>query len=115
MTDADHLWTLEHDYWTCGEGQRRETTDTCCVMAFGSPTGIVTGEELHEAHDAAPDWTSVEMLDRVLKKPDVGVAVLGYRAHARTQDGGEHRVICTSVWVRHDSDWCHIQHQQTPE
>lgn len=114
MTDDDLLWKLEHDYWTCGEGYRRQSTDPRCLMAFGRPTGIVRGEALHRAHRSAPDWTDVAFEDRRISEPDIGVAVLAYRARARTREGAEVRAFCTSVWLRRSGDWRHIQHQQTP-
>ena len=60
-----------------------------------------------------PDWTAVEMTDRVLSRPSDDVAGVGYTAHGRAE-GVIHIVYCSWVWVRHAADWRLIQHQQTP-
>lgn len=112
MTD-DEIWNLERQFWT-GHGPFHDrTVGAESVMCFGQPLGVLKGADARQALDDAPDWTGVEMTDRVLSRPTDDVAVTGYTAHGEAEHV-IHKVFCSSTWVRRDGDWHQVQHQQTP-
>lgn len=117
MTKAEDnlLWQLEEDYWLCGCATRAQTTDIDSIAAFGGHVGVVTGDALIKAHENGRTWTKLKMRDKCITRPSIGIAVMGYTAEAVPDDDkGTQAMICTSVWVRKNGIWSHVQHQQAP-
>ncbi|KAF0675775.1 hypothetical protein [Profundibacterium mesophilum] len=115
MTQAEEelMWQLEHDYWLCSMGGRRQSTDASSIAVFGGAAHAVTGDALERAHAHGPEYEHVELTQRAYARPSVGVAVLGYTVVARDRENRRKKMVCTSVWLRRNGIWTHIQHQQS--
>lgn len=110
MSLIEERWADEEAWWTMGLPEARRRTHPSCVMAFAD--GLLQGDDIFAALDRAPRWDTVLMTDRRMVEGEDCI-VLAYRARARRPDGGEHRALCTSTWVRQADGWRLIQHQQT--
>ncbi|WP_164738245.1 nuclear transport factor 2 family protein [Frigidibacter oleivorans] len=106
------LWPLEDSLWTGGPAAYRRLMHPMCLMAFPG-AGLMMGEDILAAVEAAPRWREVAIEGRRLAETD-GMAVLGYLATALRDSGDPWRVCCTSTWVQRGTDWQIVQHQQTP-
>jgi uncharacterized protein YchJ len=109
----DTLWKTEERLWTGGFEAYEERLDADCIMAFAPPAGIMRREAILASISKAPRWTTIEMLERQLSRPQESVAVLGYRARAKRGDQ-PYEAMCSSVYVARDGRWRMVQHQQTP-
>lgn len=107
---TDELWGLEESWWTMGAAEARRRMHPSCIMSFVH--GILQGEEVLAAVDAAARWDSVQIGDRH-KVETEDCVVLGYRADA-VGKRGDYSAVCSSTWVRQEEGWQLIQHQQTP-
>lgn len=113
MTDDD-AWRMEERFWTAGPAHYRDSLDPHCVMAFAPPAGIVAGADIARSLADAPRWSSVEMTDRHLARPQSELLVLAYKARGSRDGAGEYKAYCTSTYRRAGERWQLIQHQQTP-
>ena len=103
-------WADEEAWWTLGTAEARRRAHPSCVMAFAH--GVLQGEAIFAALDAAPRWQEVVMTDRRVVEGEDAV-VLAYRARARRNGEAPYEAFCTSTWVRQNDGWRLIQHQQT--
>ncbi|GGH52498.1 DUF4440 domain-containing protein [Frigidibacter albus] len=106
------IWTLEAALWTGGLPEYRKSMDPSCMMVLPGP-GILQGEAILASLEAAPRWREVDMAGRHLAETD-GLCVLGYVATANREGAAPYRAACSSAWVRRESGWKIVQHQQTP-
>lgn len=105
-----NCWADEEAWWTMGAAEARRRMHPSCLMVF--PQGVMQGEAILAALDAAPRWQSVAMTDRrALETGDL--VVLTYRADAE-RNGRPYSALCSSTWLRQDGDWRLVQHQQSP-
>ena len=66
-------------------------------------------------HGSTPRWSSVELTERQVARPQEGLIVVAYKAHASLDGGDDYEAHCTSTYRRlgHE-EWRVVQHQQTP-
>jgi hypothetical protein len=74
----------------------------------------MSGAQAIEAVASTPRWSSVELTERQVSRPQEGLIVVAYRARAE-KDGEGYEAHCTSTyrWLAHEV-WKVVQHQQTP-
>ena len=113
--DDQRVWAFEESLWTADAAHYAESIDAECLMVLPKPPFVLTGKEAVDAVSATPRWSSIELTERQVARPQEGVIVVAYRAHA-TMDGGEdYEAHCTSTYRRLSHEhWTVIQHQQTP-
>lgn len=112
--DDDRVWAFEESLWTGDADHYRESIDDQCLMALPQPPFVMSGAEAIDAVASTPRWSSVEISQRQVARPQEGVIVIAYRA--RAEKGGEgYEAHCTSTYRRLEHEvWKVIQHQQTP-
>jgi len=114
MMDDDRVWAFEESLWTADADHYRESIDDECLMVLPQPPFVMSGAQAIEAVAATPRWSSVELSDRQVARPEEGLIVVAY--HARATKGDEtYEAHCTSTYRRRGhEDWLVVQHQQTP-
>jgi hypothetical protein len=111
--DDDRVRAFETDLWIGAGDVYRERVDGECQMVVPAHPFLMTGEQAISAVEQTPRWTSVELDQLRISRPQEGLIVLSYRADARR---GEERyeAFCTSTYRRVSPEhWRVIQHQQT--
>lgn len=113
--EDDRIWNFEEGLWTGDAEHYRALIDDECLMVVPAPPYVMSGADAVEAVSKTPRWNSVTLSERQVKRPEVGLIVIAYKAEAKKDDGEAYTAHCTSVIRRlaHD-DWRVIQHQQTP-
>ena len=113
--DDDRIWGSEEGLWTGSAENYRATIDEQCLMVLPAKPFIVTGRQAAEAVSDTPRWTSVTLTDRQVARPQEGLIVIAYSAHAEREGVQPYEAHCTTVYRRiaHDH-WQVVQHQQTP-
>lgn len=113
--EDQRVWAFEEGLWTGDAAHYRESIDGSCVTVLPKPPHVMSAEQAIEAVSATPRWSSVEMSERCVMRPQEGLIVVAYKAHARRQGAAEYHAYCTSTYrrVAHEL-WKVVQHQQTP-
>lgn len=118
MTDEE-AWRLERQCWSEGTEHYRRILAPRAVMAFAP--GILVGDDILSALDAAPRWASFELSAETVVRPSASLLVLAYRATARRPEQDPYAAWCTSSWMLLPGEaaagtagWRLVQHQQTP-
>ncbi|MDQ8755403.1 nuclear transport factor 2 family protein [Sphingosinicella sp. LHD-64] len=111
--ERDDMFALERRFWLEGAAVYAALLDDRALMAFPQ-MGVMAADAVRESLKDAPRWASVEFSDRHAGRPNDEVVVLGYRAAALRADGDPYRCVCTSCYVRDESGWRLVQHQQSP-
>ncbi len=83
------------------------------VFIFPFPAGILRGTAVWQSQDVAQRWRSVVMDDRTLSRKD-GIAVLAYQVSAERGDAPIYEALCSSTYLKDDTTWLRLSHQQTP-
>jgi hypothetical protein len=111
----ERVWTFEESLWTGDANHYRESIDEACLMALPSPPYVLSGAEAIEAVIDTPRWASVSISDKRVARPEEGLIVVAYTAHAEREGTEPYSAHCTSTYRRlgHE-DWRVVQHQQTP-
>jgi hypothetical protein len=114
MMDDQRVWAFEESLWTADADHYRESIDDECLMVLPQPPFVMSGAQAIEAVAATPRWSSVDLSDRQVARPEEGLIVVAY--HARATKGDEtYEAHCTSTYRRRGhEDWLVVQHQQTP-
>ena len=114
MDDA-RVWGSEEGLWTGDAENYDRTIDDECLMVLPRPPHVVTGKQAAEQVIDTPRWSSVELTERVVSRPQEGLIVIAYKAHA-TRDGvNPYEAHCTTTYRRLEHDkWRVVQHQQSP-
>ncbi|GGC32701.1 hypothetical protein GCM10011371_20160 [Novosphingobium marinum] len=113
MEDA-RIWNFESDLWTGGEDVYRERVSDDCVMALPATPYIFDGKAATKAVAGTPRWESVEFRNQRVERPQEGLIVIAYRAHAKRGEE-EYHALCTSTLRRlSHEDWDVVQHSQIP-
>lgn len=114
--DDDRVWAFEASLWKADPAHYREAIDPEVRMALPTPPFLFAGAEAVEAVAATPRWTNVAFEDGSISRPQEGLIVVAYTAHAQ-RDGQEAYVAhCTSTYRKAPSgEWQVVQHQQTPK
>ena len=113
--DDNRVWSFEEGLWTGDAAHYRELIDQQCLMVLPSEPFVMTGEQSVEAVSNTPRWSSVDLSDRQVSRPEEGLIVVAYKATAKRDAGDDYIAYCTSTYRRlaHEQ-WRVVQHQQTP-
>ena len=84
-------------------------------MVLPEPPFVFVGHSAVDAVTQTPRWSKVELSDRHVSRPQEGLIVIAYKAHAEQDGKSPYDAHCTSTYRRlaHD-EWRVVQHQQTP-
>ncbi len=111
--DEAALWEMEERFWTGGADSARQMTASGAIFVFPYPAGILRGDALWREKDVAQRWRSVVMSERTLTRTG-DVAVLAYRVSAERGGDPICEALCTSTYLKDDTGWLRLTHQQTP-
>ena len=113
--DDMRVWNLEESLWTGDAEHYRALIDNECLMVLPTPPFVLSGEQAVAAVGDTPRWPNVELSERQVSRPQEGIIVIAYAAHAQRDGVAPYLAHCTSTYRRlaHD-EWRVIQHQQTP-
>lgn len=111
--DDSRLWAFEESLWVGDADNYRAKVDPHCLMALPAEPFVFGGGESMEAVINTPRWSRVRFENQQVARPQEGLIVIAYTAHAE-RDGTGYTAHCTSTLRRlaHD-DWRVIQHSQT--
>lgn len=112
--EDNRVWEFEESLWTADAEHYRSAIDDACLMVLPSPPYVMSGEQAIAAVTDTPRWSSVELSERQVARPEEGLIVVAYKVDATR---GDERYVahCTSTYRRLDHDvWRVVQHQQTP-
>lgn len=113
LRDEAALWDMEERFWTGGADSARQMTANGAVFVFPHPAGILQGDALWREGEVAQRWRSVVMTERhVTRMGDV--AALAYRVSAERSGDPIREALCTSTYLKDDTRWLRLTHQQTP-
>ena len=112
--DDGRVWAFEESLWTGDAAHYRESIDDACVMALPAEPFIFSGTQAIEAVANTPRWNSVQFANQRVMRPQEGLIVIGYTAHASKEGGEGYTAHCTSTYRRlSHEDWRVVQHSQT--
>ncbi len=113
--DDTRVWEFEKSLWTGDAQNYRNLIDADCLMVVPAEPFILVGSEAVDAVSRTPRWTSVDISDGRISRPQEGIIVIAYTAFASRDDADDYVAHCSSTYRRlsHD-EWRVIQHQQTP-
>lgn len=111
--DDQRVWAFEESLWTGNAENYRDKVDECCLMALPAEPFIFGGPEAIAAVADTPRWSSIEFQNSRISRPQEGLIVIAYTAHA-AKDGGDGYVAhCTSTYRRLEHEvWRVVQHSQ---
>ncbi len=113
--DDERIWGSEEGLWTGRPENYHATIDAQCLMVLPAKPFIVTGQQAADAVSDTPRWTKVALTDRQVARPQEGLIVIAYTAHAEREGAQPYEAHCTTVYRRLEHDkWRVVQHQQTP-
>jgi hypothetical protein len=112
--EDDRVWSFEQSLWTGDAGHYRELIDDECLMVMPTKPFVMTGKQAIAAVADTPRWSTAELSDRQVMRPEEGLIVIAYHARASRGGGTSYEAYCTSTLRRlaHDK-WRVVQHQQT--
>ena len=114
MDDA-RVWDFEQSLWTGDADHYRELVDDACLMVLPTEPYVLGGGAAIEAVAHTPRWTSVNITDGQISRPEEGLIVVAYKARAEKEGQMGYDAWCTSTYRRLEHDvWRVVQHQQTP-
>ena len=114
MDDA-RIWTFEESLWTADPAHYRESIDAECLMVLPAPPYVFSGAQSIEAVSNTPRWAKVDLTQRQVARPQEGLIVIAYHAHAERDGMAPYDAHCTSTYRRLSHEvWKVVQHQQTP-
>jgi hypothetical protein len=112
--EDERVWAFEESLWTADALHYQDSIDQQVLMALPTPPFILGGPEAIEAVTHTPRWSDVELTERRVSRPQEGLIVVAYHAHA-AKEGETYRAWCTSTYRRlSHEEWRVVQHQQTP-
>nr|WP_243446014.1 DUF4440 domain-containing protein [Polymorphobacter fuscus] len=101
------MWIGDADHY-------HELIDDACVMVLPAPPFVLTGAQAIDAVADTPRWQTVTFSDRQVMRPEEGLIVIAYRAHASRDGADAYDAFCTTTMRRLEHDvWRVVQHQQT--
>ena len=113
--DDDRVWQLEASLWKGGEDVFSAAIDPQARMALPAPPFIFSGEQAIEAVEGTPRWSNVAFEDGTIARPQHGLIVVAYTAHAQRAGHEEYVAHCTTTYRLNGAhEWQVVQHQQTP-
>lgn len=112
--DDKRVWDFEEGLWTGPAEHYHELVDSQCVMVLPEPPYVITGSQAIAAVADTPRWSSVELSQRQIMRPQEGLIVVGYKVEAQRGDEKGYTAYCTSTYRRlSHEEWRVVQHQQT--
>lgn len=113
--EDQRAWSLEESLWTGEPSLIPAVIDRECLMVIPTPPHILSADVAVGAMTDAPRFSQVRFGNAQISRPEKGLIVLAYTAHARRAGDEPYVAHCTSTWrrLRHQ-DWRLVQHQQTP-
>ena len=113
--DDTRIWSFEESLWVADPGHYQNSIDDECVMVLPEPPFVFVGQAAIKAVAETPRWSKVELSERQVSRPQEGLIVIAYKAHAEKEGKSPYEAHCTSTYRRlaHD-EWRVVQHQQTP-
>ena len=113
--EDERVRAFEESLWTGDADHYRELVDDECLMVLPQPPFVHSGAQAIEAVANTPRWSSVELGDLRIKRPQEGLIVIAYHAKASKEGGEAYEAHCTSTIRRIEHEvWRVVQHQQTP-
>ncbi len=113
--DDQRVWAFEESLWTADAEHYRQSIDDQCLMVLPKPPFVMSGAQAIEAVSSTPRWSTVELTERQVARPQEGLIVVAYKAHASMDGGDDYEAHCTSTYRRlSHEEWRVVQHQQTP-
>jgi hypothetical protein len=113
--EDERVRAFEESLWTGDAEHYRELVDDECLMVLPQPPFVLSGAQAIEAVASTPRWSSVELADLQIMRPQEGLIVIAYHAKASKEDGEAYEAHCTSTIRRlSHEEWRVVQHQQTP-
>lgn len=114
--EDDRVWAFEKSLWQADPEHYREAIDPEVRMALPTPPFLFSGEHAIKAVAGTPRWSNVAFEDGTISRPQHGLIVVAYTAHAQRDGHEEYVAHCTSTYRLNDShEWQVVQHQQTPK
>ena len=74
--DDDRVWDFETSLWTADAAHYRASIDDECLMVLPQPPYVMSGQQAIEAVSDTPRWTSVEISERQVMRPQEGLIVV---------------------------------------
>lgn len=113
--DDNRVWAFEEGLWTGDAAHYQELIDDECLMVLPADPFVMTGNQSVKAVSDTPRWSSVDISDRQISRPEDGLIVVAYKVEAHRDKADVYVAYCTSTYrrVAHEN-WRVIQHQQTP-
>ena len=113
--DDDRIWGSEEGLWVGDAENYHRTIDGACLMVLPAKPFIATGEQAKDAVSATPRWSTVELSEKQVSRPQEGLIVIAYKAKAERDGVQPYEAYCTTVYrmIEHGT-WRVVQHQQTP-
>ena len=113
--DDGRIWGFEESLWTGSAEHYGQLIDEECLMVVPMPPYILAGRAAAGTMSKTPRWDSVELSNRMVMRPQEGLIVIAYTAHAKKADHDDYEANCTTVLRRREHEqWRVVQHQQTP-
>ena len=112
--DDERIWQFEESLWLGGSETYRTLIDDKCVMALPSAPHIFDATAAIDAVASTPRWSTVEFAEQRVERPEEGLIVIAYRAHARRGDEAYEAYCTTTIRRRAHEDWLVVQHSQLP-
>ena len=100
--------------WASGRGSEHyhQHLAANAVMAF--PFGVMSRQEAIDAMEAAPPWSSFDLVDPQVVELSADSGIVVYRVSARRAGEEPYAAIVSSAFVRGDGRWLLAFHQQSP-
>jgi hypothetical protein len=118
MSDLEQeLLEAEREGWRAlasgraGEHYRQHLAANA-VMAF--PFGVMSRQEAIDAMEAAPPWSSFDLVDPQVVELSGDGGIVVYRVNAQRAGEEPYAAIVSSTFVRRDGRWLLAFHQQSP-
>ena len=113
--EDQRVWAFEEGLWTGDADHYRETVDDACVMVLPTTPYVLSGADAIKAVADTPRWSSVEISQGQIMRPQEGLIVIAYHAKAKRDGAPGYEAYCTSTYRRLEHEkWRVVQHQQTP-
>ena len=114
---AQELIDAEREGWEAlasGRGGEHYQTHLApnAVMAF--PFGVMSRQEAIDAMEAAPPWSSFDLVNAQVVELSADSGIVVYRVSARRAGEEPYAAIVSSAFVRGDGRWLLAFHQQSP-
>ena len=111
----DRVWAFEESLWTGDADHYRELIDDECLMVLPEPPFVMSGQQAINAVVDTPRWSTVELTEKQVARPEEGLIVVAYKAMAKRDGATAYQAHCTSTYRRlSHENWRVVQHQQTP-